>query len=946
MRHWDCNKPLTDDYDRLEQNFHLNKTPENAKYTKKWKDKQIAQYATYLSIYGNNLEGNSIKSQAIVPPGKNNDSASTSKKQSKKSLQIIQENKKSTDQTTLAKEKKLIKELENYIRKEKNIENKLCHIRTALEKLTKEKSILKTELIKLRVYTDYINSGLTNKDSISIPIIKDIFLVVKKVLEENSEIKEKDRILLSKLLHELGFDEIARRNNLPTNIRYKKILDLNWVRFQLQHLGADMKRIAHGVYDPDVGFTPDPWQAEFINAIRENKSALVVAPTSSGKTFAAYYCMKRVLQESKDGVVVYVSPTKALVNQVEATIYSRFKNTRLPAGKAVVGVFTRDYKNNTLNSRILVTVPQCFEILLLSQRRYTWLKNLKYAIFDEVHKLTGSEEGAVWERCLLLIRCPFLALSATISDVPNFYNWLVSNENYKQEQDRLYGKTRKSYEVVLVEHTERHTDLVKYVYDIPPNLQHYHPYSALDSKTLKEHNGIPATLHLSPKEVWQLFHVMYSNEKIRRRFTEEYNIYQFFSCISESGFITRNDVSMYEKILAKMFYEIYEENGDIARDIVKELSPAMDDWMIPKLDHIPKLLNCMAERNLLPCIVFSYNRKLIEHANYLTIRESKNEVKKNERRVQGIDDETRARRKQKAEDKMLKIEKKERERREGNNDREETSRSIKSNIILKDTGSKFKGVGIADAKDVQWLEKRLANSKSNPNFVSGLAYGVAYHHGGLNNKLRSTAEILFRMGLVKVVFATGTLALGIHMPCKSVVIFGDSPYLNSIEYHQLSGRAGRRGFDTEGNVIFMGLTKNRQDMLMTERLPKMLGNFPVNVTLVARLLLLVTRVTDGKRSSEEVTNITISRALALLENSLIFRFKPDLKIQIKYFIDFAAQLLFIQGIYSAEGVPLKLANLVNHLHYHEPANLAFAYLFRCGAFRQLILSAEDRKDAE
>jgi replicative superfamily II helicase len=61
-----------------------------------------------------------------------------------------------------------------------------------------------------------------------------------------------------------------------------------------------------------------------------NRSAVVVAPTASGKTFISYYCIKRVLganlelPEQERGVVVYVAPTNALMMQVAAEIYGKY----------------------------------------------------------------------------------------------------------------------------------------------------------------------------------------------------------------------------------------------------------------------------------------------------------------------------------------------------------------------------------------------------------------------------------------------------------------------------------------------------------------------------------------------------------------------------------------------------------------------------------------------
>ena len=70
-----------------------------------------------------------------------------------------------------------------------------------------------------------------------------------------------------------------------------------------------------------------------------------------------------------------------------------------------------------------------------------------------------------------------------------------------------------------------------------------------------------------------------------------------------------------------------------------------------------------------------------------------------------------------------------------------------------------------------------------------------------------------------MVIATGTLALGINMPCVTTVFSGDSVFLTALNFRQASGRAGRRGFDLLGNVVFHCIDDSKMNRLLSSRLP-------------------------------------------------------------------------------------------------------------------------------
>ena len=147
-------------------------------------------------------------------------------------------------------------------------------------------------------------------------------------------------------------------------------IDMPPKEFQLNHCGPYMDRNLDARVDPRVtSFEPDGWQRKVLDELDANNSIFVVAPTSAGKTFISFYAMEQVLRGSNEGILVYVAPTKALVNQIAAEIHGRFSKTYPHAGHSVWAIHTRDYRiNNPSGCQILVTVPHILQIVSLTNQ--------------------------------------------------------------------------------------------------------------------------------------------------------------------------------------------------------------------------------------------------------------------------------------------------------------------------------------------------------------------------------------------------------------------------------------------------------------------------------------------------------------------------------------------------------------------------------------------------
>ncbi|KAL6121789.1 hypothetical protein NUSPORA_01238 [Nucleospora cyclopteri] len=693
-------------------------------------------------------------------------------------------------------------------------------------------------LLKIELYADLWNVEAKAEIPNEYKLVPLYMECINFIHSYNKEITKEESLFVLNHLVNANFaataQELIEKFHLPTDqpVGNSKPCDID-LYFQLKYTGEFLKRSLGTKPDKRVPFDPDAWQVKLLDAVDANKSVVISAPTSSGKTFICYYVVEKILKENistKSGgiipvvdsknlpfkvnstikTVVFCLPTKALANQVSADIYARFRPQK---NMNLQGTLMQDRSSEPFNCQVLITIPSMLEIVLNNN-----IGQISYIVIDEVHKINDEQLGLPIERVIHQATCPILLLSATIGNVNSFYEWFRLVENSKGRMCEL------------VIHKERYCETRTYVYNrkdeksitlgvfedvvtkgklIPLNCMFAYTHSHLKDF------GFGDDLQFLPEELLNIYYYIYmvlpeKNKRLIKKLAPR----KFFT----SNIISKSDVKKYERHLLGTFQD-WVQHQILSETEVKQVYDLLTEEAADAFEadygekYVTEILfdltNNLSESDLLPAIVFNTDRdKVTEYARSLY------------KKIQQLDRVTQL---DKTQERLRKDQKRQRDAKPGKDAWIEESQAE----IYEEEIQRFNY--LSDSKLTEY-EVRM-ELKDAPSYILEMALrGIGLHHDALGRKVKSAMEILFRKKHIRILFATETLALGINMPCRTVVFLGDSLELDPMNYKQMSGRAGRRGFDTLGNVVFVGIPKNRVQNLLVSMLPQVKGAYPFSNT--------------------------------------------------------------------------------------------------------------------
>lgn len=216
--------------------------------------------------------------------------------------------------------------------------------------------------------------------------------------------------------------------------------------------------------------------------------------------------------------------------------------------------------------------------------------------------------------------------------------------------------------------------------------------------------------------------------------------------------------------------------------------------------------------------------------------------------------------------------------------------------------------------------------------TDALIRGVAVHHAGVHHRYQTLVEILFARGYIRVLFATGVA----NMDCKTLIFSGDSDFLSPSNFRQFSGRAGRKGLDALGTIVFHEIPAAKVRSLFYSKPPTWDGHFPITNTLILRLCTLL--------HEPNCVEFALNALDSFLSHPRRQQAGTDLQQKVTHHLRFAIEYLQRARLINHAGAPINFAGCVAHLYFIEESSLPFHRLLTGGYFHRLCANIDQQPD--
>jgi len=569
-------------------------------------------------------------------------------------------------------------------------------------------------------------------------------------------------------------------------IKNTDIIELQFTKFYSQMPPLNIK-----------GFNKlDEWQIKVINNIDNNISTLINTPTSAGKSVLSGYVTTK-------GKALFIVPTDALAWQMSAYIGNIVGNN-VPILTSSFQSIPYFYKMIELinNSSFLVVTPDIYlNYLPYIKVNYNWI------IYDEIHMISKSRGSSMEHILKIYNNIPSLLLSATISNTNEILTWLNSISNTRQ-----YDK---------IECNKRYFNFNNYYYNNTTNeLNIIHPLSLINEDDIKNKTILNKNLQLTPVNIWDL--------AIKLKNNYELNNLDPYIYFNKELRIELDQVNIYLNKLLHFIILEYENNKDKIMNIINtykninlETSNINLINLAFKLKESKKTPIILFHQNTIICTkIGKYFFDELEKMENLKYPNLFNERLKLEKIFKKYD------KKNEKKENVKQVNKQQKDFLNANDDNIilDSFQEPHIDFILND-------IQYFNESEVEtWVEQLKIYFPNNGDYyhyiIRLLWRGIGIYTEDLPEVyLRLVQSLAFQKKLA-IVISDISLVFGISMPFKSVVVYNDIKFndnLNSLIYHQMIGRAGRRGLDKEGNVILAGFSWDRIKELCISEYPKIIG---------------------------------------------------------------------------------------------------------------------------